>query len=160
MRRFEPPLEPWFGLCRLTQPLAGLEPLRSTVPRGGHVVENKYLIVITDFQERVLSLAGVLWSSGNQPLGSVPLLQYSGKHHYKETKIPEAFQSWDMLASGWPTHSNSYICFCFALFFPKESNQTKSRKQNVSQFVSTVLPLPVASGDLFFFLLTSKLGKM
>lgn len=29
------------------------------------MVENKYLIVVTDFQERVLSLAGVLWSLGN-----------------------------------------------------------------------------------------------
>lgn len=65
MRRFEPPLEPWFALCHLTQPLTWLEPLRSTLPRGWHVVENKYLIVITDFQERVLSLAGVLWSLGN-----------------------------------------------------------------------------------------------
>lgn len=151
MRRFAPPLEPWFGLCTLTQPLTRLASLRSTLPRGWHMVENKYLIVITDFQERVLSLVGVLWSLGNQHLGSVPLLQYSGKHHYNQTEIPEAFQSRHMLASGWPTHSNSYICFLFCFVFPRESNQTKSRKQNVSQFVSTIPPLRVASGDLFSF---------
>jgi len=29
MRRFEPPLEPWFGLCPLTQPLTRLAPVRS-----------------------------------------------------------------------------------------------------------------------------------
>lgn len=46
-----------------------------------------------------------------------------------------------------------------SVFF-KESNQIKSRKQNVSQSVSTALPLHVASGDFFSFLLTSKLGNI
>lgn len=48
------------------------------------------------------------------------------------------------------------VLFCFS----KESNQIKSRKQNVSLSVSTALPLHVASGDFFFFLLTSKLGHI
>lgn len=46
-----------------------------------------------------------------------------------------------------------------SIFF-KESNQIKSRKQNVSQSVSTALLLHVASGDRFFFFLTSKLGNV
>ena len=46
-----------------------------------------------------------------------------------------------------------------SIFF-EESNQIKSRKQNVSQSVSTALPLHVASGDLFFFVLTSKRGNI
>ena len=71
---------------------AGLGPLRST--RGGHVVENKYLIVITDFQEReCFPWRGCYGARETNLPGSVPLLQHSGKHHFKETKIPEAFQS-------------------------------------------------------------------
>lgn len=55
---------------------------------------------------------------------------------------------------GWPVHQPFWY-----LFF-SDSNQIKSRKPNVSQPVPTALPLHVASRDLFFFLLTSKLGNI
>lgn len=55
---------------------------------------------------------------------------------------------------GWPAHQP------FLYLFFSDSNQIKSRKWNVSQTVPTALPLHVASRDLSFFLLTSKLGNI
>lgn len=77
-------------------------------------------------------------------------------HNHREKK-PDSSQSPQTAASDRSAHHNSCIFF---FFFCRKSNQIKSRKQNVSQSVSTALPLHVASRDPFFFFLTSKLGNI
>lgn len=63
-----------------------------------------------------------------------------------------------MEAPGWPAHQQFPTCIPPP---PLKKKSIKSRKQNVSQSASTALPLHVASGELFLFILpTSKLGKV
>lgn len=133
----------------------------STLPRVRHIVENKCQLIDYIQLSRDSVFIGrdkVVAMGLEKPVfrfcfscSTQQHTQSQRDRHYR------SFQSLHVLALAGLCILKSY---CLGFFSPKEPNRIKSRKQHVSQSVSTAFPLHVASGDLFFFLLTSKLGNI